>query len=118
MIRLRKTRGQSAAEYAILIGVVIAAAVAMQTFMQRAFQAKTLDAWNYSKTVGEDAGVEELFVTDQYEPYYLGSDMQTVQDTKSGELQHKGGALERQVYNEFVYRTGTQTIGNYAEWTP
>ena len=40
----RSSKGQSTAEYAIVIGLVIAAAVAMQVYVKRGLQGKIKDA--------------------------------------------------------------------------
>ena len=66
--RLRKNKkAQNTAEYAILIALVVAAAIAMQTYVQRALQARTRSASQYLQ---DETGLgTEL----QYEPYYLSS---------------------------------------------
>ena len=43
MLKLKR-KGQSTAEYAIVIGLVIAAAVAMQVYVKRGLQGKMKDA--------------------------------------------------------------------------
>jgi len=45
---LRRIRGQSTAEYAIVIGLVIAAAVGMQVYVKRSLQGKIKDAVDYN----------------------------------------------------------------------
>lgn len=58
-------KGQNTAEYAILIALVIAAAVAMQTYVKRSVQGGvkyTVDKLRSSETA-----------SGQYEPYYLES---------------------------------------------
>ncbi len=65
---LRNKKGQNTAEYAILIGIIVAAAIAMQTYIKRNLQAGvkfTVD--KAAKSAG----------TDQYEPYYLESAYET-----------------------------------------
>ncbi len=73
---LRKLRsaikGQSTPEYAILIALVVAAVIAMQTYAKRAIQAKVRDASDFLvQESGSLLGNEE-----QYEPYYLESNFQ------------------------------------------
>ena len=67
---LRKLRnrikGQSTAEYAILIALVVAAVIAMQTYAKRALQARMRDASGYLVRT-----TNELGNSAQYEPYYL-----------------------------------------------
>ncbi len=78
-------RGQNTAEYAILIALVIAVAVAMQTYVKRSVQG------------GVKYTVDKLKKdTGQYEPYYLESEYQTTQkafqDTEETKL---GGEVVR-----------------------
>jgi len=50
---LRQSRkGQSTAEYAIVIGLVIAAAVAMQVYVKRGIQAKVKGAVDFDPSTG------------------------------------------------------------------
>ena len=64
--RLRK--GQSTAEYAILVGLVIAAALTMQTYVKRGIQAKIKNAVDYKDNAS-------ILTDTQYEPYYVESNM-------------------------------------------
>lgn len=61
-----KIKGQSTAEYAILIALVVAAIIAMQKYAQRALQARVRDAAQYM--VGQTNTIGNSY---QYEPYYL-----------------------------------------------
>jgi len=70
----RKSRAQTTAEYAILIGLVIAAAVAMQIWVKRNLQARMHEAVGYmARTTGDANATLGLGKTTQYEPYYLSS---------------------------------------------
>lgn len=77
--KIRKSiKAQSTAEYAIMLGLVIAAIVAMQIYVQRTIKGKVFDASRYLS----NAGMDELVGTDgnatlQYEPYYLDSEYTT-----------------------------------------
>ena len=102
--RLRK--GQSTAEYAIVIGLVIAAAVAMQVYVKRGLQGKVKDATDY---VDSDAATV-LGNTTQYEPYYQGSDMTGTRNASNQEQSAAGGAVNR-TDTETSTRTGDQTVG-------
>ena len=69
---IKNKKGQNTAEYAILISLVVASIVAMQTYAQRALNARVKDASDYltsgaSLTIGSDGN------TQQYEPYYQKS---------------------------------------------
>jgi hypothetical protein len=103
---LRMRKGQGTAEYAIVIGLVIAAAVAMQVYVKRGLQGKVKDATDY---VDADA-TSVLGTTSQYEPYYMGSSMEASRTAKTGEQTSTGGAVDR-TEEETSTRTGTQTIG-------
>jgi hypothetical protein len=68
----RKSKAQSTAEYAILIGLVIAAAVAMQVYVKRGLQARVHDASQL--LVGQSNALDLGGTAEyQYEPYYLNS---------------------------------------------
>ena len=71
LIKLRK--GQSTAEYAILISIIIGAALAMQVYIKRSLQAKMYDAGNALTSVSGDVGGATLGTTQQYEPDYASS---------------------------------------------
>jgi hypothetical protein len=103
---MRKRKGQSTAEYAIVIGLVIGAAVAMQVYVKRGLQGKVKDATDY---VDSDSGTV-LGKTSQYEPYYLKSEMEASRTAKTGEQTAAGGAVTR-TEEDTSSRTGTQEIG-------
>jgi hypothetical protein len=63
---IKNKKAQNTAEYALLISLVVAAIIAMQTYAQRALQARIRDASNYMATQTCALGT-----TLQYEPYYL-----------------------------------------------
>lgn len=66
---LKNKKAQNTAEYAILISLVVAGIIAMQTYAQRALQARVRDAASYLKNQ-----TTELGTSIQYEPYYLTTD--------------------------------------------
>lgn len=65
---LKNKKAQNTAEYALLIALVVAGVIAMQTYAQRALQARVRDAALYLTNQ-----TSELGQTNQYEPYYLSS---------------------------------------------
>ena len=78
----RNKNGQSTAEYAIIIALVIGAAMAMQTYIKRGLQGGIKYA--VDKSIPAKG-------TSQYEPYYLESDYTSTQrgytdteETKAG----------------------------------
>ncbi len=104
MLRLLR-KGQSTAEYAIVIGLVIAAAVAMQVYVKRSLQGKVKDAVDYN----DPAASGILGVTTQYEPYYNTSTMNATRASTDTENTAVGGAVTRSV-TDTSSRTGTQNI--------
>jgi hypothetical protein len=109
MIHLRKKMGQSMAEYAVVLTVVIAAIVAMQLYMKRSLQGKIRDV---SDNVGFgllNAGYTK--VTNQYEPYYESSAYTVNQDQAIQEQYQATGTVARNSINEKTARTGTQNTG-------
>jgi hypothetical protein len=98
-------KGQSTAEYAIVIGLVIAAAVAMQVYVKRSLQAKVKDAVDYN-----DASATMLS-TGQYEPYYLTSEMDNTRKESTTASTAAGGGVTRTINEDEANRTGTQSIG-------
>ena len=100
--RIRKA--QSTAEYAIVIGLVIAAIVAMQIYVKRGLQGKVKDAVDYKDSQDTVTGT-----TAQYEPYYTQSSMSSSQSATDKEEVAKGGGVSRTV-DTTATRTGTQKI--------
>ena len=96
MLRLmRDKKGQSLVEYAIVISLVVAAAIAMQTYVKRALQGKV-------------QGATDLLSTTQYEPYYLDSSfVSSIEDTKT-----KTGTAKAPTIGIIsdMERSGTQTL--------
>ena len=104
----RKSKGQSTAEYAILIALVVGAIIAMQVYVQRAIKGRIRDAvvvymMNQTGNLGNTA---------QYEPYYLETNFAVVRDSKDTQflLANKqiGGIGMNQQLN--VTRTGEQVF--------
>jgi hypothetical protein len=97
-------KGQSTAEYAIVIGLVIAAAVAMQIYVKRSLQAKVKDAVDYNDPAAT------MLSTSQYEPYYLSSDMTNTRKESTTAATTTGGGVTRTINEDEANRTGTQNI--------
>jgi len=108
---LRNKVGQNTAEYAILIGVIVAAVIAMQLYVRRGMQARIKDAVDYSLNL--DDGAPDVFKGSQYEPYYYSSDMETTQDERSSEGATLGGGITRATTVSNVSRIGTETYGDW-----
>ena len=91
MFRIFNKKGQNTAEYALLIALVVAGIIAMQTYAQRALQARVRDAgiMMADKTAPIGGG------TKQYEPYYLQSNYTVQHESKETKtLVGVKGALE------------------------
>jgi len=74
---LKNKRAQQTAEYALLISLVVAAVIAMQTYAQRAIQARIRDAAQHMATE-----TNELGTTNQYEAYYQSSAYEVTRDSE------------------------------------
>jgi len=105
MLRLSR-KGQSTAEYAIVIGLVIAAAVAMQVYVKRGIQGKMKDATDYNDSAAT------MLRTTQYEPnYQTTTDMTSTRIAEEKATTTTGGGIKREITGEDVSnRTGTQKI--------
>ncbi|MBI3314679.1 MAG: hypothetical protein HYZ86_01880 [Candidatus Omnitrophica bacterium] len=101
------TKGQNTAEYALLIALVVAGVIAMQTYVQRSLQAKTRDAGQYltNSTTAKlsPSGITEV---DQYEPYYQNTDYSITRDTAENKRQGQGLVAADSSSNRT--RTGSQ----------
>jgi len=91
-----RNKGQSIAEYAVLLSLVIAAVVAMQVYVKRGIQAKVKTGTDAYTGAGvgttitvEGGGQATLSKLDQYEPYYQESTYNRYQE--SVEQEHMGG---------------------------
>ncbi len=74
---LKSKLAQTTAEYALLISLVVAAVIAMQTYAQRAIQARIRDAAVYMVN-----GTSALGRTNQYEAYYSESSYDIDRNTR------------------------------------
>lgn len=96
MLRLMR-KGQSTAEYAIVIGLVVAAAVAMQVYVKRGIQSKIKDA------------VDGTLGAGQYEPYYLTTSNTSTRNLNNSEATSTGGGVARTV-SDASNSSGSQVI--------
>ncbi len=74
----KNKRAQNTAEYALLIALVIAGVIAMQTYAQRSLQARMRDASQYMEQQTSNIGT-----SNQYEPYYLQSNYDVSRESES-----------------------------------
>lgn len=102
----RAARGMHTAEYAICFGLVVAAAVGMQTYVKRALQARVKTGTDLM--VDASSGTIEgqaLDTISQYEPYYDSSARTTDRSSRIQESRDEHGVLTRK---EATRQTGRQ----------
>jgi len=102
---LKNRKAQNTAEYALLIALVIAGVIAMQTYAQRALQARIHDAAQYMATTGSNSTIG-LGNSTQYEPYYMQSNYDVA--TNSTENKRLGAGLVGADSDSNRARTGSQ----------
>ena len=113
----RLCKGQSTAEYAIVVGLVIAAAVAMQIYIKRQLQGKVRDAVNYNEGPGvggaNAVNLNAVAVGTQYEPYYQTmTDVKSTADRTETTQTFDGGKVTRDIAaaKDMSTREGTTNI--------
>ncbi len=117
--KMHNKKAQNTAEYAILIALVIGGVVAMQTYGQRALQARVRDTSQFmtDNTANLLKGVvpssTEKYDKGQYEPYYTHSNetsskQSDQQHMKSGDQLVLNGTVNTSKVNqlEFTEYTG------------
>ncbi len=107
LIRLRNSRAQTTAEYAILIALVVGAAMAMQIYVKRGLQGRVRDVVDHTGTGGEVGGEALQFSAGQYEPYYQASQAASNQQLSENEDVTTGGAVAK--------RSTTTTTGTRSQ---
>lgn len=114
MLRIiKKRKGQNTAEYAILISLVVAGIIAMQTYAQRALQGRVQAASTLLSDQGTTDSDDSGWALDsvkQYEPYYLNSAYDI--DRNSTEAQRLAEGTERAITTE-ERTTRTRATGGY-----
>jgi len=108
-------KGQNTAEYAILIALIIAGAIAMQTYVKRGFQGGVkfgVDKLQRPDMVGGVAPVA------QYEPYYLKTKSQSTQSGYADTEKTKAlGAVDRVIGNRTSSAAQYQEINGASNYT-
>ena len=103
-------KAQSTAEYVIVLGLIVGAIIAMQTYVKRGLQGRVRDAVDHTGTTQEIAGANFEFSGDQYEPYYLRSTFDSTRNDVSSEQLLTGGERQKTLTTEHSERTGNQEI--------
>lgn len=112
---LRNRKGQSTVEYAIVVGVVVAALVAMQTYLKRGMQARYHDGIQFLATetnITASDGSTYLGGETQYEPYYLASSYTSASDKNESESSSDRGQITRTLTND----NRTRESGGYDQY--
>lgn len=110
-------KAQSTAEYVIVLGLIVAAVMAMQTYIKRGFNGRIAQAVDYTGPVvaaapgAAGAAFDPGFDGAQFEPYYLTSDFANRRASNEGEQVTVGGAVARTLTEERSQRRGQQRIG-------
>jgi Flp pilus assembly pilin Flp len=104
---LRNKKAQNTAEYAILIGVIVAAAIAMQTYVKRGLQGRVKEAVDHVGSGGTVGDNRLTFSGGQYEPYYLQTDFTNTESNTETEDTVLGGRVTRTTQRT-TSRSGTQ----------
>lgn len=103
---LRKRKGQSTVEYALIIGVIVAALVGMQTFVKRGLQARYHDGIGFLTTQTSEIGS-----TNQYEPYYSDSNYAVTQARNENEAVADRGKTTKTIAQD----DRTREIGGFEQ---
>ena len=102
-------KGQNIAEYSILIALVIAAAVAMQTYVKRGIQGRVADATDYAPVNMTVENELFSFNTKQYEPYYL----QSAADVTTNRVLHEDVASRGGITHTGMTEESKRIAGSY-----
>lgn len=103
---IKNKKAQNTAEYAILISLVVAGIIAMQTYAQRALQGRVRDASLF--LVNTTSGIGN---TAQYEPYYLTTQYQVTRNEAQLQL------LDNVTSSTRTDSTRTRAIGGFQSST-
>jgi Flp pilus assembly pilin Flp len=118
LIKLRKA--QNTAEYAIVLGLVVGAVVAMQVYVKRGLQGRykqAVDTYEGSHEVADWGGVN---YTKQYEPYYLESSADIVRDSSgytdvNATAGETGGIFSKRHTEDYINQTAGSQKYNYTK---
>lgn len=102
-----KKQAQSTAEYVIILGLIVGAVVAMQTYVKRGMQGRIRDTVDTTADGGQNL---VNFTGEQYEPYYLSSSFSSESSTSKREELKAKGEVQKNLDQEHSQRNGTQTI--------
>ena len=111
----RRSKGQSTAEYAIVLGLVLAAFAAMQVYAKRGVQARVKGVTD-EMTQASANKIDSNDTLSQYEPYYASTDYTGITQTRNSTENFnvtgtvdRTGILEKTTRNSGSSTTGTDT---------
>ena len=114
----RKAKGQSTAEYAVVIAIVLGAVIGMQTFVKRGLQGRYKLATDTLTKVPGAANIPGFESNlSQYEPYYAQQSITTTRRDAYNEFYNVGkfsktGALTNILRNGFQNEGVDQALAN------
>jgi len=104
LMRLRK-KAQNTAEYAIVLGLVVGAVVAMQVYVKRGLQGRIQQFATYNDSAVNDNWSADMNFKEQYEPYYLDSEFEVDRQSDGyGRIDTDVGAAA------FMFRNETSNV--------
>ena len=103
-------KGQSTAEYAIVLGLVIAAVIGMQTYVRRGLQGRIRDAVDHVSAEADVGGTMLTFSGEQYTPYYQRSEFTTTRGSASTATVTQGGGVREDLTYEEVRGSGIEEV--------
>lgn len=107
-MRLSNHKAQHLSEYALIFSLVLAALIAMQTYVKRGLQGRYKDASDtIVLSLKAQTGKDALLL--QYEPYYTESEMTTETDMSKVETANLGGSKKTEI-DYTATRQGEQKI--------
>lgn len=107
MVTILKQKGQSTLEYALVIAVIVAALIAMQTYIKRGFQGKM-------KASVDDVGEQFSAGASTYE-YNTTSTAESDETTLSGADVTALGGTTTSTSNSRQQRTGSEYVQTYGD---
>ena len=104
-------KAQNTAEYAILIAVIIAATIGIQTWVKRGLMGRVRDVVNHVPAAGTVGGATLTFTGEQFEPgYHTITGMATQRTGTEAKGLTAGGTRSRTLTNYGISsRAGTET---------
>ena len=106
MICRKRAKGQSTAEYLVVLALVLAAVTVMQVFGQRMLSAKVRGGWD-KFTLTENANTGNI---SQYEPYYQNENFNIDQSRIAHVDIEEGLQINRSGITEKTTRTGNTSV--------